>query len=152
MEGWSDYQVLTDVPNVEKMSEVIPKFAEPLIDSAGDNDEAYKNAVAMAILVWNASLMPEDEQDSFLNEMIEDISGSSAEDYAMSLQIIDMLLDRKRKYFKENNRFIVDFEIRCTENDRHLSVVSTTQPPKEGRMLPSPTRKKPWWKLIPWRK
>lgn len=40
-EGWSQHNILTDVPGPEKMYEGTSEFAQPLIDTAGDG-EAYK--------------------------------------------------------------------------------------------------------------
>ena len=147
---WSNFEILTDVPNVEKMSEVILNFAEPLIEEAGDDDKAYKMAVTLAILVWNVSLMPKDEQDALLHVELKEASGLSAEDHAASLLVAEMLLKRKQKHFKGINRLIVDYEIRCTKKNRHLYVASTSQLPTIGGRLPSPVGKKPWWKRILW--
>ena len=57
--------------------------------------------------------------------------GRTAEDYPISLRITDLLLIGKCEYLKKNNGFLVEDEIRCAKNGRHLFVASTTHPPQK---------------------
>ncbi len=58
-EHFKDTKVIASPPGTEKMSEVILRFAESLQDKYG---VISPNMIRFAILIWNASLMPEDTQ------------------------------------------------------------------------------------------
>ena len=57
------------------MSEVILDFAEPFLDEC-ENEASEKVAVAMAILVWNISLLPESDQVREILKMCSELAGS----------------------------------------------------------------------------
>ena len=112
----------------EKMSEVILDFAEPLLDEC-ENEETAKVAVAMAILVWNASLLPEEDQNREILKMCSDIAGSDdAKQIAQLMDYANYLLERKNRNYAENRRYIVKYEISGSGKNRRLDVASTLSP------------------------
>jgi len=72
----SDYfkntQVVRNTGDLEKMSDVIHRFAEPLQDENGD---VPANMLRFAILVWNASLLPKEEQEEAFRDIIKALPG-----------------------------------------------------------------------------
>jgi len=143
---------LVERSDVEKMSEVILQFAEPLTEAIPDEDDnAFKNAISFAIISWNASLLPAEEREAFIEQMADELAGVDAQDYATLLQIVDMLLERKQKLFYENYRFIIDCQVKITSKTRQLYVVSTLDQKEFNGKLAPRKAKKPWWKRIfPW--
>jgi len=126
----SDYfkntKLIRDADGLEKMSDVIHRFAEPLQDENGD---VPANMLRFAILVWNASLLLKDEQEEAFRDIIKSLPGKERGVREGALLAIAMLLERKEKYFSDNKRVIIDYDIAETEDMLNLNIVSTV--PKE---------------------
>ena len=122
----SDYfentEVIQNDDRLKKMSDVIHRFAEPLRDENGD---IPANMLRFAILIWNASLLPEDEQEEAFRGIIKALPGKERGLREGALLAIGTLLERKKKYFSDNKRVIIDYEITETKDMLNLNVVST---------------------------
>lgn len=117
-----DAEILVNPGDVEKMSDVILRFAEPLLHGpAGAN----KNAIRLAIALWNASLLPTAEQSDALNALIDMLPEDDQAARRELAAVCDMLLTRKRRYFAANTRVILDYQITETADTLHLDVIST---------------------------
>ena len=147
----SNFELINNPPGTEKMSQVVLNFAEPIMNGLSDDDEddvAFRNIIGLAIFVWNASLLPGKEREKALEQAFEFVAGSDAKDFAMLHHSIDALMKRKKKYFSKNKRFIVDYQITTSKRQRHLYVVSTTDPTQFKEKLAPRKVKKPWWKRM----
>ena len=125
-EHFRNVEVIRNAGNLEKMSDVIYRFAEPLQDENGD---LPANMIRFAILVWNASLLPKDGQEEAFRDIIKALPEKERGVREGTLLAIAMLLERKEKYFSDNKRVIIDYDIAETEDMLNLNVVSTV--PKE---------------------
>jgi hypothetical protein len=115
-------QVIVNPAGTEKMSEVILRFAEPLKD---DDGIVSKVMIEMAIIIWNASFMPQDMQRKALEDIINVLPRDASEARHEMLLIVHMLLERKKQYFSNNKRLIMDYHITESAHSIHLDVVST---------------------------
>lgn len=123
------------------MSTVLLEFIEPYRESA-DTPEATKSLVALGALAWNLSLLPEHERDSFLAQALTKGTGGSSlvgrlatrigagvvgesRETADFKRIVHELVERKLRYYEENRRFILSYELSQTEGHIHLVVLST---------------------------
>jgi len=115
-------QVIVNPAGTEKMSEVILRFAEPLQDDDGMMPKAM---IDIAIIIWNASFMPQDMQRKALEDIIDVLPRDASEARREMLLMVHMLLERKKQYFSHNKRLIVDYHITESARSIHLDVVST---------------------------
>jgi len=115
-------QVIVNPAGTEKMSEVILRFAEPLKDDYGIVPKAM---IEMAIIMWNASFMPKDMQMKAMADIINVFPRDDREARREMLLTVNMLLERKKKYFSNNKRLIMDYHITESAHRIHLNVVST---------------------------
>jgi len=107
-----------------KMSEVILDFAEPLLDAI-DDDELFKNAIGCAVLCWNLSFYPEQEQQKQLRPLVNEMVRSS---HLPRLEIegcARMLLERKKALFANDRRMIVNYGVVEEKDHWRLLVMST---------------------------
>ena len=107
-----------------KMSEVILDFAEPLLKNF-DDDEDFESVIAFATICWNLSFLPEQQRQAQLNAMVDKLSKSDA---LLRIEMEDcakMLLERKRAFFANNRRMVVDYEV-VEEKDEHRLLVMST--------------------------
>jgi hypothetical protein len=115
-------QVIANPAGIEKMSEVILRFAEPFKDNDGLVPRAM---LEIAIILWNASFMPSDMQRKAVEDLVNvfprDDSGARRE----MLQTAHMLLERKKQHFSDNKRMIMDYHITESAHSIHVDVVST---------------------------
>ncbi len=110
------------------MSEVILDFAKPLLDEC-DDEESEKSAIGLAILIWNASLFPKKDRDKEIQKIISGtIPANDISDLAAMKHYVNMLLERKKKYYPNNKKFIVNYQFSVSRNSRRLDVASTLSP------------------------
>jgi hypothetical protein len=105
-----------------KMSEVILQFAEPFKDNNGLIPRAM---LEIAIILWNASFMPKEMQRKALDDVINVFPEENREARREMFLIAHMLLERKKQYFSDNQRMIMDYHITESADSIHLDVVST---------------------------
>jgi hypothetical protein len=94
-----------------KMSEVILDFAEPLLNTIDDNDELFEDVISFAVICWNVSFLPEEEQQKILSSLVDEMAKS---DVLLRLSVkndIRMLLNRKKTFFADDKRMVVDYKI-----------------------------------------
>ena len=121
-EYFKNTKIVLNTGEAEKMSDVILRFAEPLKDEYGI---VPSNMIRFAILVWNASVLPKSNQEEMIQEITKVLPEPDEEMREIMMSIIHDLLERKEKYFSDNKRFIVDYNIRESSRRIHLDVVST---------------------------
>lgn len=121
-EYFKNTKLIPNTGEVEKMSDVILRFAEPLQDEYGI---VPSDMIRFAILVWNASILPKESQDQAFKDIDNLIPRDDRESRQEMLMTISILLERKEKYFSDNKRFIVDYNIRESDRRIHLDVAST---------------------------
>ncbi|MEM6398663.1 MAG: hypothetical protein AAF757_00300 [Cyanobacteria bacterium P01_D01_bin.116] len=117
--------VIIDPEGHEKMSDVLDEFIEPYLATV-KNIPDYKTLLMMGTIAWNASVVPEDKQEKVLKLMTNELLANSPVDiWEDTLSIINKLVARKKKYFASIKRYVVDYTVRDTGRDYHLSVVSS---------------------------
>jgi hypothetical protein len=121
-EYFKNTKLIPNTGEVEKMSDVILRFAEPLQDEYG---VVPPDMIRFAILVWNASVLPKEAQDQAFKDINKIIPNDDRKARQEMLMVISMLLERKDNYFSDNKRFIVDYNIRESSRRIHLDVAST---------------------------
>lgn len=120
-----------------KLSEVIWEFAEPLTDAAV-GAEGQKRAAEIAIVCWNAALLPADKGKEALALAVRDISGGDQKIERGLCDVLDMMLARKHQYFADDHRFVFDFSLTDTDEGPHLMVASSPlSPEKANAAFPS---------------
>ena len=121
-------KIIIDPKDENKMSEVILYFAKPFLDECED-EESEKKAIALAILIWNVSLFPKKDRDKEIQRLISDtIPVNDISDLATMKYYVNMLLERKKKYYPNNKRVIVNYQFSVSRNSRRLDVASTLSP------------------------
>ena len=109
----------------EKMSEILISFAEPLLENAHTYAD-YENAISIAIVAWNLSLLPSEALDDTVNalENVLSASGNAEINSENMFQVVDHLKKRKQQLFPDIYRMIVDYELIDTDQGFHLNVIS----------------------------
>ena len=118
-----DSPIIVRSPGLEKMSEVLPAFAEPLLEYVSDDKPGFEKANSIAAFAWNLSLLPEEKWESSIEDIAREITQS--DDIQAVKDMIRMLVHRRIQFFPDITRFIYDFEILDQKNGWHLNVVST---------------------------
>lgn len=111
-----------------KMSDVLEEFVEPYQQFA-ETEEAYRKLLTTAIVAWNVMLFPEKDRSSRLDELLDTLPEDVRED---GRQTIEELMVRKKRFFSQYRRMILDFEVEDTGNKWHLSIISTASPARGG--------------------
>ena len=122
--GFPNKRIIVEPKGAERMSEVILHFAEPFLEECKD-EETEKKVIGLAILIWNVSLLPKEKQDQSIQKICSGTSPSNdADGFATALHYVNMLLERKKKYFPDNKRAIRNYQISGFGKNRRLDVAS----------------------------
>ena len=123
-------------PNMTKMSEIIIDYARPLLNVA-KNDEEQKKALSIAIAIWNLSLYPKEMQSECIGKITE-IMTASRKDSRLSeneKEVLNFLMERKKTFFPEIKRVILDYEYVETPKGFHINVVSNILENDQSRSM-----------------
>lgn len=113
-----------------KMSEVLWSFVEPYREFA-NTEEALRRLLTLAVLAWDAALLPEEERPRMIGEVFQALPLD--EELRTGLRgIVDELIERKERCFSQYKRPIVDFELQDRGRDYHLIVVSFLEDTPSG--------------------
>jgi hypothetical protein len=113
-----------DAPGGVRMSDVLDQFVEPFEEHIDDVD-AYRRLLMLGVLAWNAALMPESKQQQMVDDVIhEGLREESRYVQAACKGIVNQLVERKKMYFAEYTRPIIDFMVEDTGDNYHLTVTS----------------------------
>ena len=114
-----------------KMSAVILELVDPLIEKHGNTDKRIKTIISIAIIVWNISVIPQKEpqllHEQLYNEVIDRLApeGGTFEDIKVLKYLIYTVLERKKKYFPDIKKMIIDYELSISDGSINLNVVSS---------------------------
>jgi hypothetical protein len=134
------------------MSEVLLEFIEPYRNLA-HNDSALKKLIALGVVAWNVSLLPEDQREKSLDDFASSLfarkrlwpiriknwihnvirSKRAGEGKAQLPEVGDFkeivyeMMERKLKHFTRNRRFIVSYQVEARDDDVQLFVASTLE-------------------------
>jgi hypothetical protein len=103
-----------------KMSDIIIQFIKPYNDLA-QTYEAQMKLVTVAIIAWNASLLPEDKARAMIDRVLDNLPLAEGEH---TMDVIKQLMERKKRYFADYKRPVMDFQLTEDEDEFHLSVAS----------------------------
>jgi len=110
-----------------KMSEVLTDFVEPYFEFT-ETEEDYRKLLTLAVMAWNASFLPEKEQQEMIDRVFGEGIPTGTEELKAGLkEIVNELIVRKKIYFSEYTRWIIDFEVTDMGRDYHLAVASTLE-------------------------
>lgn len=105
----------------EKMSAVFFDFIKPYMEHATTKD-AFENLVVMGLAAWNAATFQGREREETVKKFLKLMPWRDRRD---AQAILEEMIERKDKYYPENNRLILDYQLTMTQNGPHLSVIST---------------------------
>jgi hypothetical protein len=111
-------------PALPKLSAVILDYAKPLTDGL-DNTTGQRNAIALAVMSWNASLLPLDKARETVGPMLAKLANGDGELEKELLGLFAMMYSRKKSHYASDRRFIVDYSLIDQGDSMHLEVMST---------------------------
>jgi hypothetical protein len=131
--GWAELDGVARIDSsLPKLSEQILEYAGPLLDAA-TNVEAQKRGVQLAIIGWNAAMLPEAK----VKELVRPLADGDPRLERELLGLFLMMMARKHEYFEYDRRVVVDFSLSDTPDGFHLQVASTQARDGQSLALPS---------------
>ncbi|MCU0567438.1 MAG: hypothetical protein MUF49_12665 [Oculatellaceae cyanobacterium Prado106] len=108
-----------------KMSAVLEQFAEPYVEPLQEFSEV-KGMYRLAIVAWNAALLPESDRPSLLDPVMEIATKGMNHKAKQELKtMVDDMMARKLELFDENKRHIIDFQIKDYGTEYYITVAAT---------------------------
>ena len=90
-----------------------------------EDEVPVNNVIPMAIFAWNLALIPDEEHSKSISEMAG-ILLLDKEGIEEMNDLMAWLVVRKRRYFPENRRRILDYRLSDLGDRRGLQVVSVS--------------------------
>lgn len=104
-----------------KMSEIIVDLADFLLERA-TNEAKQRAALSITCAAWNIAVLgmqkAKKNLDSYFQNLNDPIHQSD------TLDILNILIQKKKERYAHINRIIMDFEMICIKKRIHLNVVS----------------------------
>ena len=116
------------------MSEVLKDFIRPYADIP-QNKKELQRLLETAVTAWDLAFMPKEKRESELDQMFASMlkkakKNIDKEDLATSRALIEDFIDRKLKYFADEQRQVIDFQVEYLgRGEYHLSVASAMSNP-----------------------
>ena len=108
----------------QKMSEVLPEFAEPLLDTI-DDDELFEEVINFALICWNLSFFPEHKQLAKWKAIAKKVGRAHLLSRPEIESWVWVLLERKKTLFAHDRRIVLDCKVIDEGDRRRLLVMST---------------------------
>jgi len=118
--GFDTQQIVYNQPGQEKMSEVLMDFIAPYKHVA-NTTEAMHKLITTALVAWNASLLPEEEQAGSVQQIAQALPDEAVDDF---YAIVEEMTERKKRHFARYDRMIIDYELVDRGDDYHVTVMS----------------------------
>ena len=104
-----------------KMSAIILDLADFLLKAASTKQQEH-SAVSIACLAWNISILDSIRGQEYLDDFFKDKDNP---DFKKNVEdILGTMIAKKRHYYPDINRIIVDFELLENKKDIHLTIMS----------------------------
>lgn len=106
------------------MSDVMTEFLKPYFQYA-DTYDAREKLVVLGMFAWNIGNLPEQEHKAEIRKVTQMLG---EDDYQLQQDFIEILRDlvvRKKTFFNDNKRTVMDFKLRKGLRGFSLLVVST---------------------------
>jgi predicted RNA-binding protein with RPS1 domain len=129
-----DVQMVRNMEGLAKMSEVLKDFIRPYADIP-QNKKELQRLLETAVTAWDLAFMPKEKRESELDQMFASMlkkakKNIDKEDLATSRALIEDFIDRKLKYFADEQRQVIDFQVEYLgRGEYHLSVASAMSNP-----------------------
>lgn len=135
-ERWKRLEALGakgEVPTPEgeaKMSAVITKLAEPLLKQHATNAKQAETIISLTVAAWNSSMFPPNKRPLIEKELIDSFvpKDGSAEDIGLVIDLMDMIAERRKEFFPDLRKIIVDYEVDISDGRLSLNVTSAPVP------------------------
>ena len=129
-----DVQMVRNMEGLAKMSEVLKDFIRPYADIP-QNKKELQRLLETAVTAWDLAFMPKEKRESELDQIFASMlkkakKNIDKEDLATSRALIEDFIDRKLKYFADEQRQVIDFQVEYLgRGEYHLSVASAMSNP-----------------------
>ena len=111
----------------EKMSEVIEDFIEPYRPAVTTSVE-YQNLIAVAVIAWNAALLPKSKRAALLRDLHKVVTPPGDRRALAALQaLVGEMIKRKEQYFANNRRYIINYRVTEMPAGMYISIAASIE-------------------------
>jgi len=118
--------MLDNILHARKMSKAFFDFIEPYYDSEKDDEESLRQLLNLAQFAWNLSFESKKEQNNEMKKLSTLSVGlvDNAKAQVTIKSLIQSMIVRRKRYFANFKRLIIDFAVEDHEDEVSLVVVS----------------------------
>ena len=129
MENDPDYEGTMFVENSKefrKMSEILLEYVQPFLEET-ETYEDRSNLIDFAVMAWNLALISEEKREELITELVMGLFSEpeEIEEQKSFKRLMNKLINRKLKFFAEEERFVKDYKLTENAGNIHLAVASS---------------------------
>ncbi|MHB9026746.1 MAG: hypothetical protein ACYC7E_21655 [Armatimonadota bacterium] len=113
----------------EKFSDVVKRFAEPLLNAAEDFEQTQM-AMVIAVIAWNMALQPPPIRAKMLAELIKTVGPEAG---MIMRDELAAYIKRKEELFGEYTWAILDYALEDWGDQYHITVLAGLEPEEVER-------------------
>jgi hypothetical protein len=114
-------KIIKTPASAAKISGVLMDFVEPYREPPETLEEMQK-LLTLAVLAWNAGLLPSDKREQFFKRTEEALPPEARPKYRT---VLEPMIQRKEEQFADDQRCILSFELKNGPKGYSLSVMSS---------------------------
>ncbi len=117
-------KVILSPKGMDSLSDAISEILSPFVLPDASPDD-YGRLVVVAIMAWNAVIVPPDKRQASLQEALNlVVTDTSKENRKHFEEFLEELMERRHQLFPHNKRWIVDYVVTDLGDTFHLSIMS----------------------------
>ena len=82
------------------------RLAEPITEEFVHSNDDYRTVILLVVVGWDLALLPQDDQEQKLNELVRTFCGRDRDAMVVLRWIVDLVAERKRRYYPWLNHAI----------------------------------------------
>lgn len=121
---------VVESPDEVKMSAVILKLAEPLLERYATDENRVRTAIFLTVYVWNMLMLPEPDRRVARDRLIDEAvpPNGDAQDVGSILYLVEWIEQGKERHYPDLRKLIVDYDVRIGGGELTLDVKSAPIP------------------------
>jgi hypothetical protein len=105
-----------------KISEVLLNYLEPYTEGL-EGEDLWNKVLGIGVIAWNAALLPSNTLKEALEGAMETLPVPERQKV---IAILEEMVQRKKRFFAHDRRFIIEYHLRIGIDGPFLSVVSSS--------------------------
>lgn len=125
--GLDEAEIVIEPPGQDKMSKILLEFVQPFVEALDPKYETiWEKIINLGVIAWNCTLLEPVQSQEMIEDTLNRIFPLNYDTKGREkmANLLNLMIDFKKEYYSEYNRFIYDYQIQDKGDTLNLSVIS----------------------------